>query len=328
MKQTLIMAGCAAAIMLMSGCAAVNPLEVKQTARDLQARQDVLIRPLPDARYKIAILSRAIKHQSDPCNDAYLANEMESSLTTNLSNLGWFETVDRKNGILLAGEAMLSGEQNAMDEENVPSAQLALVAQSSVTYIAKQGWKRTAYANKARGAEVITDFRLVDLATKEPLLVKKFCSIVDDTAKGGARAAITEAVAQNAKKFARVVSARLLPEGKVLQTRGDGKYAQVSIGRNYQLEPAVKKWAWWPYKMLPLCLVKETVIPATEVDFVTLTQDEQSGRYDAMTFAKGTVLSADQRYAWIEVENPDTASVMKNDQVKVAEPAGEPNSAL
>ena len=322
MKNMTSLAGMALLVAVMSGCATVNPLEVKQTERDRQIAQDVIERPLPEARYKIAILSKSVKHATDVSNDTYLASEMESALATKLTGLGWFETVDRKNGVTIAGEAMLSGA-----EDVIPEAQLALVAESSVTYIAKQGWKRTAYANKARGAEVITDFRLVDLTTKEPILVKKYRSAIDDTAKGAAREAITIAAAMNASKFAQTLASRLLPEGKVIQTRGDGKYAQISIGKNYQLAPEVTRWAWWPYKFLPLWYVKETVTPATTVDFVKI--DKNGDNYEVLPpFAKGSVISAELRSAWIEVENADLANVFKNDKVMVAEPSQDVGSDL
>ena len=321
MKKATIITGIALAA-LMSGCAAVNPLEVKQTARDLQKAQDVITRPLPESRYKIAILSKSIKHASDPSNDNYLASEMESALATKLTGLGWFDTVDRKNGIAIVSEAMLSG-----NEDEIPEAQLALVAESSVTYIAKQGWKRTAYANKARGAEVITDFRLVDLSTKEPILVKKYRSAIDDTAKGAAREAITIAAAMNATKFAQTLASRLLPEGKVIQTRGDGKYAQISLGKNYQLTPEVTRWAWWPYKFLPLWYVKETVTPATTVDFVKI--EKEGDAYNILPpFAKGSVISTELKSAWIEVENSELANVFREDKVMVAEPTADVGSDL
>ena len=88
MKKATIITGIALAA-LMSGCAAVNPLEVKQTARDLQKAQDVITRPLPESRYKIAILSKSIKHASDPSNDNYLASESNVDIIIKKKQIPW-----------------------------------------------------------------------------------------------------------------------------------------------------------------------------------------------------------------------------------------------
>ena len=294
----IIMGGCVVALAsAMVGCATVDPLTVEQTARDRQTYTETNVRPVPAERYKIAIISKALPHPSDASNDAYAADQMEGALAVNFSNLGWFETVDRKNGIALAGEAMISGDADALDVEKIPGAQLALVAESSIAYVAKQGWKKTAYSNKSRGAQVITDFRLVELSTKEPLLVKKFRTTVD-SGKGDVKTAITKAANQNAQKFARVVAARFLPEVRVLQTRGSGQYALVAMGQNYQ------------------------ATPDTKIDFFTIEKEEQPGgevRYDDNVFAHGTVLSSDSKKAWVEVDNYKKAGVMKGHSAKVSE---------
>ena len=308
--STAVLAG------VLVGCSTIDPLSVPQTDRDRQTYKDEVTRPIPAERYKIAIVSKAIPHNSDKTHDAFLANEMESSLANNFTNLGWFDTVDRKNGVALAGEAMLVDGKD-VDATAIPGAQYVCIVESQVAYVAKQGWKRTNIAGKARGAEVTTDFRLVDLSTKEPILVKKVRSIVADTEKGNVRAAITKAANMNAKKMARVVASRFLPEVKVLQTRGDGQYAQVSMGKNYQATPAVKSWGWWPYKYLPLCYVKQTVVPAATIDFFTLEKDGE--KFEQSVFAHGEVISADSKKAWVEVENYKNAGVFKGHNAKVSE---------
>lgn len=319
-----IMLGVAAAgIGALVGCSTVDPLTLPQTERDMKTYTEKNTRPLPTERYKIAVISKVVPHRSDKRFDAFLASEMESAIANNFSNLGWFETVDRKNGVALAGESMLAGGKDA-SLENIPGAQLALVVESRVDYVAKQGWKRTAFSNKARGAQIDSDFRLIDLATKEPLLVRKIRSVKTDCEKGGVQAAVTVVANQNAKKFARIVAGLYLPEVKVLQTRGDGQYAQVAMGKNYQATPAVKEWGWWPYKYLPLCPVKKTLTPAATVDFFTIekeTSADGKDKYDQSVFAHGTVISAKDKNAWVEVDNYETANVFKGHNAKLAEPS-------
>lgn len=320
MKKLMMIAGAVALAGMMSGCSTFDPLSVEQTARDREIYKEVNTLPVPSQKFKIAIRSSSLPHASDTSNDAYLASQMEGALAVNFSNLGWFETVDRKNGVSLAAEAMLSGDEAAV--ENVAGAQLALIAQSHVIYVAKQGWKRTAYASKARGAQVETDFRLIDIATKTPVIAKKFRSIVTDTGKGDVKSAITQVVNVNAKKFARIVASRLLPPVKVIQTRGDGRYAQIAMGKNYQATPVVKSWKWWPFKYLPLCYVKTEDVPATSVEFFTIEKEEVAGgnpKYEQSVFARGSVIQAENKKAWVEVENYEKANVFKGHNAKVSE---------
>ncbi len=311
---------------VLAGCSTVDPLSIPQTARDREVYKADVTRPVPTERYKLAIISKALPHKSDKTLDAFLANEMESSLANNFTNLGWFDTVDRKNGVALAGEAMLV-DGKSVDATAIPGAQFVLIAESQVAYVAKQGWKRTSMSNKARGAEVTTDFRIIDLSTKEPILVKKFRSVETDVEKGNVKSAITEAANRNAKKMARVVAARFLPEVKVVQTRGDGKYAQVAMGKNYQATPAVKEWRWWPYKYFPLCYVKETVTPAATIDFFTL-EKLGDGKFDQIVFAHGEVIRADGKKAWVEVQNHETAGVYKGHNAKVSEVTDDEDAVL
>ena len=321
-KMNRMMLGLTAVCMgALVGCSTVDPLTVPQTARDKKTYTEKNAQQRPTERYKIAIISKAIPHESDKRFDSFLAGEMESAVANNFSNLGWFETVDRKNGVALAGEAMLAGGKD-LSVENIPGAQLALVVESKVSYVAKQGWKRTSFADKARGAQIDSDFRLIDLATKEPLLVKKIRSVTTDCEKGNIQSAITMTANQSAKKFARVVAARYLPEVKVLQTRGNGRYAQVAMGKNYQATPAVKSWGWWPYKYFPLCYVKTTTTPAATIDFFTIDKDvaaDGKATFDQSVFAHGMVISAENKRAWVEVSNYETAEVYKGHNARVSE---------
>ena len=302
MKKLMMVAGALALAGMFAGCATVDPLTVKQTKHDLQEYKAEVVRPAPAERYKIAVRSNCVNHPSDPSNDAFLAEKMESGVVNNFSNLGWFETVDRKNGFAIASEAMLAGEKNA---DSIQGAQFVLIAESSIQYIAKQGWKRTAYANKSRGAQVESDFRMIDVATKETILSKKFRSAVE-SGKGGVKEAISTAANMNAKKFARVVAARFLPEVKVLQTRGDGKYAQVAMGKNYHATTAIS--------------ANGAELPAARIEFLTLEKGDGEGKFDQNVFARGTVIRSDgDKKAWVEVDNYSKAGVHKGHLAKIAE---------
>ena len=304
------------------GCSTVDPLQVEQTSRDLKTYEEKNVEPLPVARYKIAVVCKSSALSGDNTFISLVNDQMESAVANNFSGLGWFETVDRKNGVSLAQEAAIS---SGGDIGEIPGADYVLIADSKIGYVAKQGWKRTSIAKKARGAQLETDFRLIELATKETIFVQKIRSTVTDCEKGAIKEAISIVANRNAKKLSRVIASRFLPGRKVVQTRGDGRYAQVNMGKNYQATPAVKNWQWWPYKYLPLCYLKLEDVPAAKVDFFTVGKTDEGGKakYSKEVFARGRVISAERDKAWVEVDNYDAAGVFKGHGAKISEEISE-----
>ena len=132
--------------------------------------------------------------------------------------------------------------------------------------------------------------------------------------KGDIRSAISDATDMNARKFARIVSARYLPPGRVTETRGSGRCARVTIGKNYMLNA-------------------EGAQPATRVDFFVYERDKNSaeGRLEKVVVAHGTVIAADKNEAWVEVDADwidkatglATYNVKKGHYVKISEEAVE-----
>ena len=115
----------------------------------------------------------------------------------------------------------------------------------------------------------------------------------------------------NANKFARIVSARYLSPGRVTETRGSGRCARVTIGKNYMLN------------------VKSGIKPATRVDFFAYERDKNSPekRFEKVVVAHGTVISSDKNEAWVEVDadwidkttHLATYKVKKGHYVKISE---------
>ena len=329
MKQLVIITGGVLVMAVFTGCSTVDPMTLEQTARDRQTYTEKFPRSIPVEKWKLAVLSTVVPHESareakknsGKPNDEYkldefLAKEIDNAIAADFSNLGWFETVDRKHGVALSREAKLANQADGPSD-----ARYLLTAESSVLYVAKQGWKRTSHASKARGAQVKTTFHIVDIVSKEAVLVKTVTSTVADMKKKEVKAAITEASQQNVKKFARLVSARFLPDVHVKQMRGNGQYAQVAMGKNYQAVPAVTSWKLWPYKYLPLCYLPTTDIPASKVDFFYNQQVQKNGKQviEPVVFAHGTVIRATQKDAWVEIDNYENANVHIGHGARVSE---------
>lgn len=306
-------------IMLLSiaasfvGCSTIDPLTMEYTGRDMEVYEPSEPIPVKQGREKVFIVSKVIAHQRARENrhDSFLMKAIEASTSQYFSNLGWFRTIDHKNGLSVDASKTLD-ETSDLGEKGVfpVGADYVLVIESSMAFIAKQGWKRTLHSKKARGVQVESNFRLIDIKLKEMVFGMKFRSTVECD-KGDIRTAISDAADLNAGKFARIVSARYLSPGRVTETRGSGRCARVTIGKNYMLN------------------VKTGLQPATRVDFFAYERDKNSSnrRFEKVVVAHGTVISSDKNEAWVEVDadwidkttHLATYNVKKGHYVKISE---------
>lgn len=330
MMKNVCWAGIGAAL-LLGGCATVDPMTVEQTGKDLQSYTETLEITPKDGQFKIASVSKVLQHESAKVKkdgkksdemkvDEKLAAAADSAICNALAGLGKFDVVDRKNGVILSAEGLLQGES-----QSPAGADLLLVSESRVVYIAKQGWKRTSYADKARGVQVATNFRLIDIATKETVVSKTITSKSVSNEKKNVAADVERACQMNALKFARLIAARYLPAVKVRQTRGNGRYALVGMGQNFQAVPAVKSWQWWPYKYFPLMYLKLTEVDATKIDFFANEKIVEAGKEKIVpnVIGRGEVIRSDKNTAWVEVVDYEKVNVLKGHNAKVSEDVDE-----
>ena len=302
--------------LVLAGCHTVDPLTMDRTERDEESYEAPASALKHGGQQRVYVVSRIIAHQraSETNHLTFLAKAVESSAAQYFSNLGWFRTIDRQNGLTVDANAALAGTAaDAMS--GVPrEADYALVVESSVQFIAKQGWKMTSHSKKARGVQVESDFRLVAVHERDTVAAMRFRSTVE-CGKGEVRTALSEAANMNVRKFARVVSARHLPPGRVTETRGSGRCARLSIGKNYLLSAGVGGPS------------------ATRVDFFEYDPQRKAadGRSEKVVIAHGTVISADKNEAWVEVDadwinkttHLATYNVKKGHFVKISEEAVE-----
>ena len=300
--------------LLLSGCYTVDPLTMEKTARD----EDTYEAPEPAPSYndqrKVFIVSKVIAHQRARETNSleFLSKAVESATSQYFSNLGWFRAIDRNNGFAVDASNVFAGTGADDISEAPASADLALVVESSAVFIAKQDWKKTSHSKKARGVQVESDFRLIGVKSREMLVGMKFRSSAE-CGKGDIRTAMTDAADMNVRKFARIVSARYLPSGRVSETRGSGRCARLTIGKNYLLS------------------AKTDNQPATRVDFFEYGRDKDTGRIEKVVIAHGTVIAADKNEAWVEVDadwidkttRSATYNVKKGHYVRISEEAVE-----
>lgn len=304
-------------VSLVAGCYTVDPLTMERTERDLETYEAQVPVSFRQDRKKVFIVSKVIEHQRarETNHVEFLSKAVQSATAQYFSNLGWFRAIDHKSGLAVDASKALEGKDSEINVADAPAdADFVLIVESSVAFIAKQGWKMTTHSKKARGVQVESDFRLIDTRLREMVSGMKFRSSAE-CGKGDIRTGISDAVDKNVRKFARMVSARYLPPGRVTETRGSGRCARLTIGKNYMLN------------------AKTDNRPATRVDFFVYDRDKNATdeRLEKIVIAHGTVISAGKNEAWVEVDadwidkttHLATYNVKKGHYVKISEEAVE-----
>lgn len=285
---------------LVVGCSTVDPLGLPVTSRDAESYVSDVPSPPLSAKYKIAVKSIAGEERNDKKHDAFMAKSAETSVSRYFANLGWFKPVSGESGIVLDASGFLDEDKTKLAED----VDMMLLVESRLVCIGWPYWqdRGTVFSENATGVRVTTEFKLINVRTKEPMLVRRYMGKVE-AQKGRIRESISAAVDGNARRFAKVVSARFLPPVRVLETRGNGRCALIALGNNYMAEPGKDDQ------------------PATRIDFFYKVKAEDAGgaAYDNRTFARGTVISSDKRQAWVEVDNYEEAGVKKGHMARISE---------
>ena len=224
------------------------------------------------------------------------AKDAEDSVVDFFSRLGKFSIIDRTNGIAVTSSRMVKGQAASADKMDKHGDAVAVrhdvvgdrnemevVLQVDTSVIFRAKWMgNTTHPKKARGVKVTSRFRLVEPKTLEVLHGISVVAEVDCDRRD-CRSAIQEACRQNAGKFAMLIGARLLVPGLVMETRGAGRYARLSIGKNYQLTDGA-----------------DGRLPTQVVFYERMKNQTSGGRRGRKIVGRGTVVWVGRNSAWVE----------------------------
>lgn len=266
MKAVLHMCvGLALLSLLFIGCT-LEPSKMKITPRDRMEYSDpsgnVAEKPIEN-RYPLAILMA----EADNLREEAIYKSLDATLADALSDFDFFTVAERSNLGLLQLESILSGANDGITGgvEIVEAPYLITARISNMQIEAPQvGMGR-------RRAIVSIDFRFYEVPSQRTIYTKlgrgesSFSYPVATTqspggnilgqvtagqgqsgAAGGTQPlanieaeerALAQAAARAALNFASDMGSRYAPPARVLETRGKGKVAMISIGSNYGVSP-------------------------------------------------------------------------------------------
>lgn len=276
---------------LISGCA-FNPESMPITERDravyvdAEAPQSLAVK---ENRAKVAVsTSVGVYKGVEP-----VAESLDSALTARLSSFAFFEMADRKSAAALIKEKVAtSDDPTAIDFKQVAADFLVVGRIASLT-VAASPTQQGAYK-----IDVQFDFKWLSVESQKVVLTKSIRPVVRNALNAGeVNALLSRAAERAAREFCTAISAKYAPPARVLQTRGGGEAARISIGRNYGLSENA------------------------EVCFFEFVDNSDVGgeKRSQNDVAKGVVKSVEEKSAWVEVKDFEKVNVRRGTYVRVLE---------
>ena len=273
-----------AGALVVSGCA-FRPESMPMTSRDNEIYNDPgapKALATKENRAKVAVVTSAGAYPAYKM----VAESLQSTLTANLSEFAFFEVVDRSSAAALAREKIAaSDDPSELDLKQVEADFLVIAKIASVT------------ATQLK-VDVQFDFKWLSIESQKVIMTKSIRPPVRMVAGADELpSALVRASEVAAREFNAMVAAKYAPPARVLQTRGGGRAARISLGKNYGLTEG------------------------TEVCFFEIIDNSAVGgeKRDVNDIARGIVKSVEATSAWVEVADFEKVSVRRGVYVRALE---------
>lgn len=279
--------GIGIAVTIVSGCH-FNPGTYPVTEYDKTALYtDVQSKQKKESKAKIAVVVSAGEFKKDY---KPVVDQLSSALNEKLSKFAFFEIVDRENlGIVFSENMLTSDDPTAVADLGAVKANFLLIAKiNSLNADPNVG-----------SVEGRFDFTWISPSSKKVLMKKSIRS------NGGLFSMTTDpmgrlmnAASDAAGKFTMAVSAKYAPPARVLETRGDGEIARISMGSNYGLSKGM------------------TVVFFKYVDNSAIVA---GATHDESPIGNAEVKMADEKDAWVQMMKFPEVKACRGMFVKVPE---------
>lgn len=281
--QAILLGGVAA----VSGCA-FNPETMPIMQRDQAVYVDAGA-PKRNAEAKAKVAVRV--SVGEYTQYATVGNSLATTLGERLSNFAFFDLVDRGAASAIIQEKAASADDPTEVEFKGVEADFVVFAKIA-----------TLTAQNIGGATQLNvqfDFSWVSLGDDQRVIMKKSIRPTTRSAmsEGDVAPNLMRAAELAAAEFAQAISSKYAPPARVLQTRGNGEAARISIGRDYGLAEGM------------------------QVEFYEIVDNSSLGgdKRDASVVALGTVKRVEQKAAWVKVADFEKVNVRKGVYVRVME---------
>lgn len=281
----MMVAGMAA---MLAGCA-FNPEAMPVGQRDSAVYVDEgapKTLTTSEDRAKVAVISSEGEYKKFKTT----ADVLDSSLSSKLAGFAFFEIVDRKSQAALIKDALASGAEADDLPTNGVEADFVVVAKIASLAVQNNG--------AGFSSDVVFDFKWISKASQKVIMTE---SIKPPMRSASSEVdlvnALNRAAGLAAADFCAKIAVKYAPPARVLQTRGNGAAARISIGKNYGVGEGTK-----------VCFYE--IIDNSDVG---------GSKRDMNDIGTGEVKRAEEKTAWVSVDNADASNVRKGVYVRVLE---------
>lgn len=280
MKQILIAAG---AVALFAGCT-FTPESMPVGPKDSLVYVDA---GAPESlatkenRTKVAVIAMIPQDKS-------IEDALDSALNAKLSKFAFFELVDRKSTEALIKDSLASGAASEEIDTTGVEADFVVVARMVMQDASTNAnTDRNANVGVSSYPDVVFDFKWISKASQKVIMSESMSY----------KKNVTDAAREAASEFCTKIAVRYAPPARVLQTRGNGAAARISVGKNYG------------------------VGEGAQVCFYEIIDNSDVGgeKRDMSDIASGVVKRVEEKTSWVAVNDAEKVNVRKGVYVRVLE---------
>ena len=229
----------------LAGCAAPKPGQLPVTERDKAVYTDQgAMEQLKETKFRVAIVVRGDKTDEG----GRISEALDSALVSSIGDFAFFTIVERSNLDVLAKEQQLEElSGNGRGQFEIPTADYLIAARPNAIRIEEKQSQGIDYlhggqmvAKTTVQASMSVDFRFYEKATKRLILSKNIDKSLTASSTAEAEHKLAETAQECAKGFAQELGSRYAPPARVVELRGGGRMARITMGSNYGLVPGVK----------------------------------------------------------------------------------------
>ena len=266
----------------VTGCATPRPESLQVTERDnaiyVDADSDTAKRS-PDGKFKVSVAVSAGTFSAF----GDVRDTIDAGLVESLSQFSRFQVSEFSRLGELEKVLSAVGEEDAItgwiDADSLDALVVAKI--NSITVDSREGLvivngKRQYSFDVSLGV----DFRMYDKTQRQVAFTKSVFRSDSGLAEADVRRRLGELARDCVEEFAKAVGSRFSPQARVLQTRGSGLVARISIGKDHGLSKGA------------------------EIEFYEIVDNSAivaSAKRDKNIVGRGYVFEVDANSAWVEV---------------------------
>ncbi len=273
---------------MLAGCA-FNPESMPVGQRDSAVYVDEgapKTLTTQEQRAKVAVIASEGEYKQYKTT----ADVLDSALNAKLAGFAFFEIVDRKSQAALIKDSLASGA--SADELPTAGVEADFVVVARIASLAVQN------TGAGFSSDVVFDFKWISKASQKVIMTES----IKPPMRGASSEvdlvnALNRAAGLAAADFCAKIAVKYAPPARVLQTRGNGAAARISIGKNYGVGEGSK-----------VCFYE--IIDNSDVG---------GAKRDMNDIGTGEVKRVEEKTAWVSVDNAEQSNVRKGVYVRVLE---------